>query len=484
MSYEKIREHHAQTVNELLEHLAAADELKSEKHARFLDACNLLIAESQQGVPLQYLKHCARVTDWGRIHLTPTEMAARKGPHPYYGRGSEIAYIDDYSFTEKALLIGCRSAVSTFDGKFFMVVPEGKYSVSEMFHIVKPTDEDFDYVRFALEARDAARYIKGPNEARVIELSDLYNVLIPWPNKEVRDAYAWAFTYCKSEGLKEAKNLIGSLWNANARLIENIRTPEEALAENAEPAHDLEAEIALDGSSCNEEDRGALAVAERLIEILAPNDDVEFCDVVAATSDLADPNAPTIATHLICFPAPNQGEWTQSRVNEEDPRWVLGTPPRNKANFAWIQQTIACMSEDAVALLLLCNAPLHSELGREKANRIALAQSGLLEAVVSLPGGIFDDERPASSFLILRKGRPVDAPTLLIDASNEGELLNLKENGLTTRVLPAAAIERIADTYRTWANGNEYCNVEGFCAEVSREEIAERDHLLSPWAYA
>ena len=475
MSYEIIRENHAQATSDLLKHLAAAEELKTEEHRLLLEACETLATESQEGMSLRYLKHCARVTDWGRTRLTPSEIAARRGPYPYYGRGSEIAYIDDFSFTESSLLVGCRGAVSTLDGKFFVVTSEGKHSVSELFHIVLPAEGDFDYVRLCLEARDAARYVKGPKEARFIELCDLCNVLIPWPSKKVRDAYVAAHKHCENAGLYETRSLVRALWNANARLVENIQASEDPQLADT-PDERPEAARA-------EGDHGALAVAERLLDIIAPSDSAEIHDVVAATSDLADPNIPVHGDYLVCFPSPNQGEWTKVRVNEKDPRWILGVPPRNKANFAWIQQTIACMNEGATALLLLCNAPLHSEIGREKANRTALAQCGLLDAVVSLPGGIFDDKRPPSSLLVLKKGRPTNAPTLLIDASNEGDYLNLAENGLVTRELPAAAIELVADTYQKWISGDGYLDMKDFCREVRREEIAERGYLLSPWAY-
>ncbi len=485
MSYKTVREHHAKVVNELLDHLTSAEKLRTKGCEQLLEACSLLVSESRQAMPLQYLKHCARVTDWGRLRLTAGEIATRKGPYPYYGRGNEIARIDDYSFTEKSMLVGCRGAVSTFEGKFFILIAQGKYSVSELFHIVLPAESDFEYIRLVLEARDAARYVKGPKEAPAIDLGDLCNVLLPWPRKEIRDAYVFACKFCEETNLHEIESLIGALWNANARLVENIQTPSaEACFEDDHLTSmpGLEDAPNLDGSG-EGADRGALAVAERLLGIIAPSESAELYDVVASTNDLASQGVSMSYDCLICFPPPNQGEWTQSRVDERDPRWVLGTPPRNKANFAWIQQAIACMSENATALLLLCNAPLHSEIGREHANRIALARCGLLEAVISLPGGIFDDDRPPSSFLVLRKNRPAGAPILLIDASKEGALIKLNDKGLATRVLPANSINLIADTYRKWVEGDGYHDIEGFCAETSYGEIAECGYLLSPWAY-
>ena len=95
-----------------------------------------------------------------------------------------------------------------------------------------------------------------------------------------------------------------------------------------------------------------LAVADGLLAALARTGE-EPIDVVASTGSstggLADPESVHRSAVCVCFPPPNQGTWTNRAVDAADPRWVFSPPPRNKANFAWIQQTVACMEEDGCA---------------------------------------------------------------------------------------------------------------------------------------
>jgi hypothetical protein len=122
----------------------------------------------------------------------------------------------------------------------------------------------------------------------------------------------------------------------------------------------------------------------------------------------------------ICCPPPNQGQWANVLPRVEDPCWVFGPPPQNHANYAWIQQAIAAMQPESQTVLLLCNDALQTENPAERPLREAFAASGLLKAVIALPGRIFLDARPPSSLVVLEKSACPQTQTLFIDLQESG----------------------------------------------------------------
>jgi len=50
-------------------------------------------------------------------------------------------------------------------------------------------------------------------------------------------------------------------------------------------------------------------------------------------------------------------------------------------------------------------------------------------------------------------------------------------------ILTDEDIKTIYDTYHNWRKGENYEDVQGFCASVNRETIAENDYVLAPGRY-
>jgi type I restriction-modification system DNA methylase subunit len=223
---------------------------------------------------------------------------------------------------------------------------------------------------------------------------------------------------------------------------------------------------------------------DELLARLAFAVDDSQLEVQTVQSLSAEPN-PSKADLVICFPPPNQGSWTDKTPTQGDPRWTLGTPPRNKANFAWIQQVISHMDVGSPALLLLCNAPLHSNVGVERQLRIALAQSGLVKTVISLPGRLFDDGRPPCSLVVLEKPAVPLAGTLFIDAQDFGvEVGATPVSPPGKRILPDDAVQkilRILTDHRS--DPSKPTAREDGARFVTHEEIADAGFLLTPWTY-
>lgn len=432
-------------------------------------ACEQVLDACGQGTPLRHLRACADVSDAGCLRLSARDIQLRSGPYPFHLRGFEQARIDDYTLAGQALLVGAKGAIASRDGKLLVVPAKGRFSASDGFHVVRPAPPDFEYLRHVLAGIDAQRYAKGTTAARVIELADLRGAVVPWPAPDERRAFANAVARCEQAGAAALEARLIDLWML---AVHDIGRLERA---GAVPVPMEEQAAREDGSV------DALAVADGLLAA-AGADEGPMVDVVAATEDLADPASAQQGSTCICFPAPNQGTWTNRAVDEHDPRWAFGPPPRNKANYAWVQQTVACMGDGGRALMLLCNAALHSDSGREAAARRAWARSGLIEAVVALPGGLFADGRPPSSLVLMRRNRP-SQDILFVNAQELGDDVGFAPSGAMARRLSPETAARIVQTYAAWKRRDGYGDVPGFCREVPPCELEANGCELAPWTY-
>ncbi|WP_417143575.1 N-6 DNA methylase [Raoultibacter massiliensis] len=446
--------------------------------SEFAEKIRAVMQARAEDIALRHLHDCALVTDEGCIHIAPSQLAARAGRFRYYRSGFETTSLDDFGTRGPRLLVGAQGSVSTSVGKL-VVIParEDRFAVSPAFHIVETASEDFDYIYYALASFDAGRIARGSHAARFIEREDLSSVVIPWPAQPIRSLFAETMKLCERYNHPALTHMVGEYWMLATRSIENLERI-ECNKNKPEPPH-----RSIDNIGSND---AILSLIDGLLEALLDQTgvpDKSVLDVVAATPDLSSPAIPAQSAVCLCLPEPNQGTWTKTPPNPDDTRWKLGAPPRNKANFAWVQQTIACMSKNAHALLLLCNAPLHSLIGRELHLRTALAASGLVEAVISLPGGLLDDGRPPSSIVLLAKARKRNAPTLFIDAQEIGIELCRDHSGTPVRTLGDSAIRHIVDTYRRWTVDTTFICEPGFSASVQPEDIERCGGILTAWTY-
>jgi type I restriction enzyme M protein len=126
----------------------------------------------------------------------------------------------------------------------------------------------------------------------------------------------------------------------------------------------------------------------------------------------------------------------------------------------------------------LSNRVLVSNEGLEAGLRQRFAASGFLRGVLSLPGGLFADNRPPQSILLVEKPSRA-APVLFADLRERGETIRL-ERGIVSRRLPQPEVDLVVDTYRAWRTGDGYSDVPGYCVSVDSSALSKPGSVLAP----
>ncbi|HEE3195718.1 TPA: type I restriction-modification system subunit M [Klebsiella pneumoniae] len=200
------------------------------------------------------------------------------------------------------------------------------------------------------------------------------------------------------------------------------------------------------------------------------------------------------ADFIMANPPFNMKEWNTG-VDDNDPRWVYGTPPSGNANFAWMQHMLYHLAPDGSQALLLANGSMSSTTNNEGEIRAALVENDLVECMVALPGQLFTNTQiPACIWFLTknkkartdksgRKLRDRKGEVLFIDARNLGYM---KDRVL--RDFSRDDIQKVADLFHAWKTGEEingvvYEDQAGFCKSVTLEDIKKHDFVLTPGRY-
>lgn len=173
--------------------------------------------------------------------------------------------------------------------------------------------------------------------------------------------------------------------------------------------------------------------------------------------------------------------WNQDGYDEDtlkkgefwNERFRFGFPPRQSADWAWIQHMIA--SSRSRVSVVIDNGCLFRG-GREGAIRREVVKSDLLDAVVLLPEKLFYNTGAPGAILIFSKSKEENrkGKVLFINASLEYE--QHPEVKKLNR-LGDEHIAKIAEAYREFKEG------DGFSRVVSLEEIEKNDYNLNVTFY-
>ncbi|WP_375593392.1 class I SAM-dependent DNA methyltransferase [Algihabitans albus] len=216
------------------------------------------------------------------------------------------------------------------------------------------------------------------------------------------------------------------------------------------------------------------------------------------------------ADYILANPPFNISDWSGDLLRS-DTRWKYGPPPVSNANYAWIQHFIHHLSPPngkggGIAAFVMANGSLSSTSGGEGEIRTKIIEADLVDCIIAMPPQLFlTTGIPVCLWFVTRDksgkhldkgrgGRDRSGETLFIDARDMGAL---EEGSRTLRFLsgrdhptspppPETEIGRIVRTYHAWrgeADAGDYEDVKGFCKAATLEEIAKRNHVLTPGTY-
>jgi type I restriction enzyme M protein len=159
--------------------------------------------------------------------------------------------------------------------------------------------------------------------------------------------------------------------------------------------------------------------------------------------------------------------------NDKYGRNIWGCPSDNNADFAWIQHMVSSMdSKDGRVAVVLPQGALFRS-GKDGKMRKKLVESGLVEAVITLKGGIFYGAGVSACILFLKKDKEKDhvGRVCMIDASNIYT---------AARAQDYMSEENIEEVYKLYT---DYKDVIERCKIVTNREISEHDYTLAVNSY-
>lgn len=194
------------------------------------------------------------------------------------------------------------------------------------------------------------------------------------------------------------------------------------------------------------------------------------------------------ADYVMANPPFNMKEWWNAKL-EQDPRWLVGTPPQGNANFAWLQHMLYHLAPTGSMALLLANGSMSSNTNNEGEIRKQLIEQDYVECMVALPGQLFTNTQipaciwfltkdKANGFNLDKKKRDRRGQFLFIDARQLGYM---KDRVL--RDFRLDDIKKVADTFHAWQHSEGYEDVPGFCYSASLDNIRKHEHVLTPGRY-
>lgn len=214
----------------------------------------------------------------------------------------------------------------------------------------------------------------------------------------------------------------------------------------------------------------------------------------AADTFLNDQHKDLRADYIMANPPFNQKDWRAADELTDDPRWDgYAVPPTSNANYGWILNIVAKLSQNGTAGFLLANGAL-SDSGTELSIRRRLIENNLVEAIIILPRNLFYTTDISVTLWILnknKKARTVKKNNALIHyREREREILfmDLRQMGSPYEKkyieLTADDRKKVADTFHAWQqDGGQYENVPEFCYSATFEEIEEKGFTLVPSRY-
>ncbi|MFJ5847100.1 type I restriction-modification system subunit M [Streptomyces sp. NPDC092903] len=196
------------------------------------------------------------------------------------------------------------------------------------------------------------------------------------------------------------------------------------------------------------------------------------------------------ANFVMANPPFNIKDWAR---DEGDPRWKFGVPPRNNANYAWLQHMISKLGEKGAAGIVLANGSMNSQSSGEDEIRQAMVEADLVACMVALPPQLFRTTSIPACLWFLSKDKTPQGVKRLDDRRGSILFIDAREMGVvdrTERSFTEAELAKIAGTYHAWRGtasarreGLAYQDDPGFCFSAKLETVRENGYVLTPARY-
>ncbi len=192
------------------------------------------------------------------------------------------------------------------------------------------------------------------------------------------------------------------------------------------------------------------------------------------------------ADFILANPPFNDSDWGGEHL-QEDPRWKFGVPPKNNANFAWVQHFIHHLSPVGAAGFVMANGSMSSNTGGEGEIRKNIIEADLVDCIVALPSQLFYNTMiPACLWFLSRNKwnhnfRARSGQILFIDARKMGVMVDRRHREMTDE-----ETKKISDTYHAWRGelkDKKYEDIPGFCKSATLEEVRRQQWILTPGRY-
>ncbi|MDE6473055.1 MAG: type I restriction-modification system subunit M [Ureaplasma sp.] len=207
-------------------------------------------------------------------------------------------------------------------------------------------------------------------------------------------------------------------------------------------------------------------------------DDNEYAlGVESADTFTNDQHKHKIFDYIMANPPFNlKSYWNDSLV--DDKRWKYGLPPKNNANFAWLQHILSKLSVVGKAGVVLANGSLTSTQSNEDEIRKNIINDNKISCIVALPDKLFFTTGISACIWFFDNNKS-NKDILFIDVQNLGTLI---DGSKKNKEITDENIKVISDIYDRFASG-EQINISGLARSVSSEEVAQNEYSLLPGKY-
>lgn len=178
--------------------------------------------------------------------------------------------------------------------------------------------------------------------------------------------------------------------------------------------------------------------------------------------------------YIIANPPFNSADCANNSIVANDERWRFGVPPHSNANFAWIQHIISHLSQNGRAAVILPNGTLTTQAYREAGIRQAIIRNKLVEAIITLPGGLFYSTKVPCCIWLLTNADVKSDGVLFIDTLRMAPAVKKEITPVHVKQL-----KELVDKHR---QGKLHARTEWYGA-ASLEMLEKNRFILSPNLY-